>query len=94
MATNSKETILVVDDEPGIRFFLEEIFTNDGYSVVTVDSGEAALTCIAAQEFDLALIDLKMKGIGGIKVLEALNRQSPNTAVIMLWRVRLFVQTQ
>jgi signal transduction histidine kinase len=84
MTTNSKATILVVDDESGIRFFLEEIFTRDGYQVVTVDSGEAALERIAAQEFDLALIDLKMKGIGGIDVLTALRRQSPDTAAIIL----------
>ncbi|MEE8392054.1 MAG: response regulator [Anaerolineae bacterium] len=84
MTTNLKETILVVDDEPGIRFFLEEIFTRDGYQVVAVDSGEAALERIAAQEFDLALIDLQMKGIGGIDVLTALHDQSPDTTAIVL----------
>ena len=40
-----------------------------GHSVATADSGETALACIAAQEFDLALIDLKMDGIGGIEGL-------------------------
>ncbi|MDY7077654.1 MAG: response regulator transcription factor [Chloroflexota bacterium] len=76
--------ILVVDDEAGIRFSLEETLARDGYQVVAVDSGEAALEYIATQEFDLVLVDLKMKGIGGMEVLAALRQQSPDTAVIVL----------
>lgn len=76
--------ILVVDDEPGIRFFLEEVLTGDGYQVVAVNSGEAALARIAEQRFDLALLDLKMGKVGGMEVLAALRQQSPDTAVIVL----------
>ncbi len=79
-----KAKVLVVDDEAGIRFFLEETLTRDGHQVATVESGEAALECIATQEFDLALIDLRLKGIGGMEVLTALRRQWPDTVVIML----------
>ncbi len=76
--------VLVVDDDAGVRFFLEEVLTRDGHQVVAVESGEAALECIATQEFDLALIDLMMKGIGGMEVLAVLCRQSPDTAAIVL----------
>lgn len=76
--------ILVVDDEAGIRFSLEEMLTRDGHRVVAVESGEAALGRIAGEHFDLALIDLKLKGIGGMEVLAALRRQSPDTAAIVL----------
>ncbi len=76
--------ILVVDDDRGIRFFLEELLMNDGHQVVTVDSGEAALARIAHEEFDLALIDLKMPGISGTEVLAALSQKWPDTVVIML----------
>lgn len=82
--TTPTTRILVVDDEPGIRFFLEETLTRDGHQVVAVESGEAALKQIAAQEFDLALLDLKLKGIGGMEVLAALRRRAPDTAVIVL----------
>jgi CheY-like chemotaxis protein len=71
--------ILVVDDEAGIRFYLEEALTRYGYEVLAVDSGEAALQCIAAEKFDLALIDLKMKEVGGIEVLTSLRLQAPDT---------------
>jgi DNA-binding response OmpR family regulator len=76
--------ILVVDDDDGVRFFLEDMLTRDGHEVVAVESGEAALEQITAQEFDLALVDLKLGGIGGLEVLKALRQQSPDTAVIML----------
>jgi DNA-binding response OmpR family regulator len=83
-AVNTKAKILVVDDEANVRFFLEEVLTRDGHQVVSVDSGEAALERIATREFDLALIDLRLKGIDGMAVLSELRRQSPDTAVIML----------
>ena len=76
--------ILVVDDEENIRTSLKEILARDGYHVVTAESGEAALTLLSAHEFDLALIDLKLTGIGGIEVLAALRQQSPSTVAIVL----------
>ncbi len=76
--------ILVVDDEAGIRFFLEETLTRDGHRVVTVESGEAALALLTTQEFDLALLDLKLKDLSGMDVLAALRQRWPDTAVIVL----------
>lgn len=78
--------ILVVDDEANIRASLREILTRDGYKVVDVDCGEAALELIseATERFDVALIDLKMGGVGGIEVLRALRQTSPDTVAIVL----------
>lgn len=84
METTQGARILVVDDESSIRFFLQELLERDGHSVVAVDSGEAALCNIENDEFDLALIDLKLKGIGGTQVLTALHEQWPDTIAIML----------
>jgi DNA-binding response OmpR family regulator len=77
-------SILVVDDEANIRSSLQHILARDGYQVVTAESGEVALDLIATQEFDLALVDLKMKGIDGIAVSAALRQRSPQTIVIIL----------
>ena len=41
--------ILVVDDEPNIRFFLEKVLTRDGHHVTTVESGEAAWPCLKSR---------------------------------------------
>ncbi len=81
---NITTTILIVDDEPALRFALQEVLTHDGHQVVAVESGAAALERVAHEEFDLALIDLKMKGLGGMEVLASLRRQAPDTAVIVL----------
>lgn len=80
--TNAK--ILIVDDEESIRFFLQELLGRDGYTVVAADSGETALRHIEREEFDLALVDLKMRGISGTDVLKVLHTKAPDTVVIML----------
>jgi DNA-binding response OmpR family regulator len=77
-------TILVVDDEEGIRYFLERFLTREGFQVVTASSGEAALARLASAEFDVVLLDLKMKGIGGLDVLAELRQRWPTTSVIIL----------
>lgn len=81
---SSPAKILIVDDEEAIRFTLEELLARDGYRVVAVESGERALAQIANEHFDLALLDLKLKGIGGLEVLAALREQALDTAVIVL----------
>jgi DNA-binding response OmpR family regulator len=83
----ARATILVVDDDPGVRDYLRRMLTRDGYHVATAESGEAALEHVdndIGQSFDLALIDLKMPGIDGMEVLAALRRVSPDTAAIVL----------
>jgi len=77
-------TILIIDDEPGIRFALKEALTRDGHHVVAVDSGEAALEQLTRHEFDLALIDLKLSGISGMELLSILRARWPDTVAIVL----------
>ena len=79
-----RPTILVVDDESGIRYYLERFLTREGYQVTTVADGETALKRLANEEFDVVLLDLKMKGIGGLEVLAELHRAWPATTVIIL----------
>jgi DNA-binding response OmpR family regulator len=81
---DQRPAILVVDDEDGIRYFLERFLAREGYRVVAVPSGEAALERLASEEFDVALLDLRMKGIGGLDVLAVLRQRWPATSVIML----------
>jgi DNA-binding response OmpR family regulator len=81
---NTLGKILVVDDEASIRFYLQETLERDGHQVVAVESGEAALKLAQSECFDLALIDLRLKGMGGIDLLKALRRILPDMAVIVL----------
>ena len=76
--------ILVMDDEVGIRLFLEETLTGDGHEVIAAGSGEQALSLIDSHTFDLALLDLNLPGIGGMDVLLTLREKAPKTVVIIL----------
>jgi DNA-binding response OmpR family regulator len=76
---------LVVDDEPGIRFFVEETLHRSGHDVTTVKSGEEALNTLRDTPYDLVVLDLKLGGkVDGIKVLEAIRWRWPDTSVIIL----------
>ncbi|MGC9397746.1 MAG: response regulator transcription factor [Anaerolineae bacterium] len=76
--------ILVVDDEPNIRFFLEKVLTRVGHEVTLAEDGRTALALIEEEAFNLALIDLKLGDVSGIEVLAALRKRHPSTPVIIL----------
>lgn len=68
----AKARILVIDDEKGLRSILSKILTDEGYEVLSAASGEAAVELIKHNPVDLALVDLKMPGMGGIQTIRAL----------------------
>ena len=83
--TDERLETLVVDDEQGIRFFLEKTLTKAGHSVSTAGSGEEALEALRDKRFDLMMLDLKLEGrVDGLRVLEAVRWRWPATVVIML----------
>jgi DNA-binding NtrC family response regulator len=76
--------LLIVDDEPRFLRTLKQRLELRGFAVTGVRSGRAALEAAGNTRFDLALIDLKMPGMNGRKLLEALKRVDPDLEVIML----------
>src|ERR1700722_7852314 len=62
--------ILIVDDEEGIREALAGALTDEGYSVSSVDSGEACLDLLRKTAFDVILLDIWLPGIDGLETLE------------------------
>ncbi len=82
--TETAANILIVDDDVSVLHFLARLLTKEGYTVTTSTSGEDALTHIEAQDFDLALVDLRMPQMDGIDVLAELRQRSPDTAAIIL----------
>jgi len=79
-----KSKILVVDDEPGMRTFLEIILRKEGYSVETATDGMKALDNINNNVFDLAILDILMPVMNGIEVLKRIIEKSPETTVIII----------
>ena len=76
--------ILVVDDESVIRDGLARILEGDSFAVDTAKSGHAAIELLQQKDFDLIITDLKMPGMSGFEVLNAVKALQPETPVIMI----------
>ena len=76
--------ILVVDDETSITITLGELLRREGYRVNSANSGAEALELIADNHYDLVIVDLHMKGIDGMTVLDELRQRWPLTPGIIL----------
>ena len=77
-------SILVVDDESGIRQSLTSILVEEGYRVEAVGSGEECLATLAARPFDLILLDVWLPGVDGLVTLERLQQSVPAPMVVMI----------
>lgn len=75
--------ILVVDDDPQIRRAMRTTLTARGYEVADVRSGEEALEALRSANYDLALLDMNMPGMGGIETCRLI-RSGSEVAIIML----------
>lgn len=76
--------ILVVDDELSVRSSLEEWFQEDGFNVITAESGEDALKKMHAGPFDLILLDIKMPGIDGITLQKKIMEIDSQAIIIII----------
>ncbi len=77
-------TLLVADDDPGLRESLERTLTREGYRVVVASDGRAALERVQGGDIDLVVTDLKMPGLSGIELLHAVKTVAPDLDVILL----------
>ena len=77
-------TLLVADDDPGLRESLERTLTREGYRVVLASDGRAALERVQAGGVDLIVTDLRMPGLTGLELLRAAKAIRPDVDVILL----------
>ena len=81
------KTILLVDDEPGIRKSLSTALKDEGYQVLRSDKGEKAIDLISGPDgeaVDLVLLDVWLPGLDGLKTLQELKKIQPELPVIMI----------
>lgn len=81
---DEKGRVIVVDDEPGMREFLEIMLQKDGYLVQTSGDGRNAIDIIEKENFDLAIIDVQMPSMNGLDLLRRMSDTSPETTVVMV----------
>ena len=77
-------TILLVDDEEGIRNVLNITLTHAGFRVLLAGDGDTGFALFKSKKPDIVITDIKMPGIGGIELLKQIKQMSPNTEVIMI----------
>src|SRR5215469_6180680 len=77
-------SILVIDDEAGIRDSLEVLLTLEGYAVKMAADGEQGLRILELENFDLVLLDLALPGQSGLELLPQIKERQPDTPVIMI----------
>lgn len=80
----SEITVFVVEDDPSIRFGLEEILKAEGYAVVSCDDGAAALTGIGEALPDLILLDIMLPGKSGYEIAKELRKTGCRIPILML----------
>ncbi|HRT62572.1 MAG TPA: response regulator, partial [Syntrophales bacterium] len=67
-------SVLVVDDDRGMREVLEIMLTREGYQVASAPGGREALSICRKNKFDVVITDLKMPRVDGIDVLKGIRK--------------------
>jgi two-component system, NtrC family, response regulator AtoC len=80
--------ILIVDDEPGMRRYLQTVLELDAYRVSTASNGEEAIEKVQREQPDVVLLDVVMPGADGLETLKRIRETRPTTKVVMLSCVR------
>ena len=79
-----KPTILIVDDEPGVRTSLSGVLRDEGYSVDAVPSGEDCLERVTRSAFDLIVLDVWLPGMDGLATLARLRERQVDAQVVLI----------
>ena len=82
--SSNKGRILIVDDEDVVRESLLQWFDSEGYHTRAACCGKEALTSVAGEQFDLALLDIKMPGMDGIELQQRLGEADPDLTIVIM----------
>ena len=77
-------SVLIVDDERGIRETLRGVLEDEGFEVEAVESGEECLKAVEANNFSCILLDIWLPGIDGLQTLKTLRENGNDSAVVMI----------
>ena len=84
MTPLASKSVLVVDDEPGMRTALQANFQRDGWRVETAGGASEAIRKFAQNRFPLVVTDVRMPDGDGLQVMRSVRTSAPQTAVILL----------
>lgn len=78
------KTLLIVDDQTGIRLLLNEVFAKEGFETRLAANGLEALHSVSEKKPDCVLLDMRMPGMSGVEVLKHIKKQHADVPVIMM----------
>jgi two-component system response regulator GlrR len=84
MMTNENARVLLVDDDKDLLQLIAMRLAATGYAVTAVESGEAALAALAVSRPQVVVTDLRMHGMDGMALFDAIHRDSPSLPVVIL----------
>ena len=76
--------LLIVDDEPDLRWVLRGLFEDEGFAVREAGTGADALADLAHHDADVVLSDMRMPGMQGIELVRVLRQRTPDLPVVLL----------
>ncbi|WP_319023435.1 response regulator transcription factor [Pseudodesulfovibrio thermohalotolerans] len=76
--------LLIVDDETGFAEVLCKRMRRRGVDAASASSGDEAVRLLRREEFDAAIVDLKLQGMSGIEILKVFRLMAPEMPVVML----------
>ncbi|HWR40087.1 MAG TPA: response regulator [Patescibacteria group bacterium] len=79
-----KGTVLVVDDQPGIRQLLAEVLQEEGYQILTAANGRDGVRIALENDPAVILMDMKMPGMNGLEALHEVALQGQGSRVILM----------
>ncbi len=79
-----RKSILVVDDEPGMRALFSFMLGPKGYHVRTAGSGKEAIESVKNSDCDLVFLDIRMPYMNGLEVFRVLKQLRPDISVVMM----------
>jgi two-component system, NtrC family, nitrogen regulation response regulator NtrX len=77
-------SILIVDDEPGVRTALSGVLRDEGYDVDAAESGEACLERLARQAYDVVVLDIWLPGMDGLATLSRMRERQIDAQVVII----------
>jgi two-component system, NtrC family, nitrogen regulation response regulator NtrX len=77
-------SILIVDDEPGVRSALSGVLRDEGYEVEAAESGEACLELLARQAYDVVVLDIWLPGMDGLATLTRMRERQIDAQVVII----------
>ena len=76
-------SVLIVDDEPGVREFMLDALAEQGHQLFTAADGDEAMVRLEERPYGLMILDLRMPGMGGMDVLREARARYPGMSVVV-----------